>query len=249
MRLRQAVIVARELEPAVAALRSELGLGEPFRDPGVGAFGLANAVFSIGDCFLEIVSPVREGTTAGRYLERSGGPGGYMVIFDLRELAGARARAAERGVRAVWQIDLPDISTTHLHPRDIGGAIVSIDSSRPYGSWRWGGPQWTEPAAAPPAGALVGVTLAVHDPPAVAALWAHVLGALAPEPGAEPSIELEGSWVRFEPTSADRPERLVEIAVEAPPSARAPDAAAPHSFELLGVRWRSLPVAAPVNAQ
>src|SRR4051812_18782707 len=69
-RLRQVALVARELEPVAGRIRSELGLGEPFRDPGVGEFGLQNVVFAIGDTFLEVVSPVREGTTAGRYLDR-----------------------------------------------------------------------------------------------------------------------------------------------------------------------------------
>ena len=54
-----------------------------------------------------------------------------------------RARAGEMGIRTVWEMDLPDISGTHLHPADMSGAIVSIDSSRPYGTWRWGGPEWT----------------------------------------------------------------------------------------------------------
>ena len=121
--------MAAELEPAAAALRAELGLGEPFRDPGVAEFGLVNAVFAIGDCFLEVVSPTRAGTAGGRYLERHGGDGGYMVIFDLEDLESARGRAAELGVRVVWRIDLPDISGTHLHPADMRGAIVSIDGS------------------------------------------------------------------------------------------------------------------------
>ena len=82
VRLRQAVLVARELEPVAGGLRSALGLHEPFRDPGVGEFGLTNAVFALGDCFLEVVSPARAGTAAGRYLDRHGGDGGYMVIFD-----------------------------------------------------------------------------------------------------------------------------------------------------------------------
>ncbi|HEX7609616.1 MAG TPA: hypothetical protein VF380_02985, partial [Solirubrobacteraceae bacterium] len=77
VRLRQAVIVARELEPVAAALRGALGLSEPFRDPGVGEFGLENVVFALGDCFLEVISPLRDGTAAGRYLERHGGDGGY----------------------------------------------------------------------------------------------------------------------------------------------------------------------------
>src|ERR1700722_20325819 len=92
VRLRQAVLGAEELEPVAADLRSALGLGEPFRDPGVGEFGLANTVFALGDRFLEIVSPTRADTTAGRYLARHGGDGGYMVIFDLEDLDGARSR-------------------------------------------------------------------------------------------------------------------------------------------------------------
>ena len=140
VRLRQAVLVARELEPVAGELRSALELNEPFRDPGVGEFGLTNAVFALGDCFLEVVSPVRADTAAGRYLDRHGGDGGYMVIFDLEDLEGARERVRQSGIRVVWQIDLPDISGTHLHPADLRGAIVSLDRSRPYGSWRWGAP-------------------------------------------------------------------------------------------------------------
>ena len=148
VRLRQAVLVAAELEPTASRLREELGLGEPFRDPGVGEFGLENVVFAIGDCFLEVVSPLREGTAAGRQLERMGGDGGYMALFDIEELEDARARAEALGVRTVWRIDLPDISGTHLHPADMRGTIVSLDCSRPYGTWRWAAP--SGPAAGAP---------------------------------------------------------------------------------------------------
>ncbi len=141
-RLRQAVLVARDLAPVSDRLRSELGLGEPFADPGVGAFGLHNAVYAIGDTFLEVISPTQDGTTAGRYLDRHG-DGGYMVIFQLADLDAARERAAAMGMRVVWQLDLPDISGTHLHPADTRGAIVSLDRADPPGSWRWGGPDWT----------------------------------------------------------------------------------------------------------
>ena len=142
-RLRQVVIAAGELEPVAGALQSALGLGEPFRDPGVGLFGLSNTVFAIGDCFIEVISPTTEGTAAGRWLERHGGDGGYMVIFDLQDAPAARARAAALGVRTVWEIELPDISAAHLHPADMRGAIVSLDRSEPQGSWRWGGEEWT----------------------------------------------------------------------------------------------------------
>src|SRR5947207_8703468 len=180
VRLRQAVLVARELERAAGELQAALGLPEPFRDPGVGMFGLANTVFAVGDCFLEIVSPVQPDTAAGRYLERHGGDGGYMVMFDLEDLDGARRRVEQAGVRVVWQIDLPDISGTHLHPADTRGAIVSLDQPRPPGSWRWGGPGW-EQRSAP--GGVRGATIAVRDPGAVGARWGEILGANPAEAG------------------------------------------------------------------
>src|SRR5207245_2509693 len=165
----QALLVAEELEPVADELRAALGLHEPFRDPGVAAFGLTNVVFALGDCFLEVVSPAQPETAAGRYLARHGGDGGYMVMFDLEDLDEARQRAESGGIRVVWRIDLPDISGTHLHPADMRGAIVSIDSSRPYGSWRWGGPEWTGRIGHGAPGRLSGITVAVADPPAVAA--------------------------------------------------------------------------------
>jgi predicted enzyme related to lactoylglutathione lyase len=174
VRLRQAVLVASELDPVAEQLRSELNLGEPFEDPGVGEFGLRNHVYALGDQFIEIVSPTREGTAAGRHLERHGGDGGYMVIFQLDDLEAARRRVTDLGVRVVWQIDLPDISGTHLHPSDMRGAIVSLDRPIPPESWRWGGPDW-EGRAAP--GRLAGVTMSVRDPEAVADRWDRVLAA------------------------------------------------------------------------
>jgi hypothetical protein len=234
VRLRQAVLVAADLEPAAAALRSALDLQEPFRDPGVGEFGLANVVFALGDCFLEIVSPTQPGTAAGRYLDRHG-DGGYMVIFDLQDLAGARERSAALGVRVVWQIDLPDISGTHLHPADMSGAIVSLDRSEPYGTWRWGGPQWTGRTGEGAAGRLAGITVAVGDPAAVAARWGEVLGVPVGGDG-QPALELDGAKVLFENSAGESSGGLVEIAVEQAPGA--PGAA--EAIELGGARLRRL---------
>src|SRR5207249_4563439 len=140
--IRQVALVARELEPVVADLTAVLGIEVAFRDPGVAAFGLHNAVMPIGETFLEVVSPVREGTTAGRLLDKRGGDGGYMVILQTADLRADRARLGALGVRIVWQVELDDIATVHLHPRDIGGAIVSLDQPVPPESWRWGGPEW-----------------------------------------------------------------------------------------------------------
>jgi hypothetical protein len=219
VRLRQAVLVADELEPVAAELRAGLGLGQPFRDPGVAQFGLNNTVFALGDCFLEVVSPARPDTAAGRYLARRGGGGGYMVIFDLEDLEEAEARAQQLGIRVIWQIELPDISANHLHPADIGGAIVSLDRSRPPGSWRWGGPEWTGRTGRGAPGRLAGITLAVRDPAAVAARWANVLG-VPVSSREQPALDLDGASVCFSAAEDELAEGLVEIAVELPPEVR-----------------------------
>ena len=207
-RLRQAVLVARDLAAVSRQLRAELDLHEPYADPGVGAFGLHNAVYAIGDTFLEVVSPTEPDTTAGRYLDRHG-DSGYMLIFQLANLEAARERAASMGVRVVWQLDLPDISGTHLHPADTRGAIVSLDRADPPGSWRWGGPAWTGKAGTGAPGRLRGVTVAVNDPAGTAARWGELLG-VPPEEG---RLELDDSYVRFEQAEE---ERLTEIHLEVP---------------------------------
>jgi hypothetical protein len=234
VRLRQAVVVAAELEPAVERLRAELGLGEPYADPGVGAFGLVNAVMPIGDCFIEVISPAQAETTAGRYLERHG-DGGYMVIIQLDDLAGARDRAARMGIRTVWQLDLPDISGTHLHPADMRGAIVSLDRADPPGSWRWAGPEWTGRVPPPAPGRLVSVGVAVADPGGARARWSEVLG-VAPSSAeaADGPLRLDGSDIRFLPADDRSAERLVEIGVAVPDAVRGNR----ESVDICGVRFR-----------
>ena len=178
-RIRQAVLAARELGPAVERLRDEYGLGEPFSDPAVAYFGLENAVFAIGDQFLEVVSPVQPDTAAGRLLDRRGGDCGYMAMFQIDDVAAARERAREEGVREVFEVDLDDITEAHLHPADMRGAIVSVSQPDPPESWRWGGPDWEERSVP---GRVAGISVAVRDVAATRRRWARVVGAI---PGVE----------------------------------------------------------------
>jgi hypothetical protein len=104
-----------------------------------------------------------------------------MAIFqvaDFDELRDVRARVEGLGIRVVWATDLDDIATSHLHPKDVPGAIVSVDAAVPAASWRWAGPRWMGAAPADPyaAGGIAGITVEVDDPDAAAATWAAVLG-------------------------------------------------------------------------
>jgi Glyoxalase-like domain len=182
-RLRQAVLAARELNPTVGRLQRDLGLGQPYHDPGVGHFGLANAVFALGDTFLEVVSPIDPANpaarTAVRQLDRSGRDlCGYMVMLQVEDLGAARRRARAAGVREVFEVALDDIAEVHLHPADMRGAIVSLSVPVPPDSWRWGGENWSERAIP---GRLSGVAIATADPEAVSERWTTVAGGPLPE--------------------------------------------------------------------
>lgn len=195
-RLRQVALVADDGPAVSAALQETFGWPDPFHDPGIAEFGLSNSVFEVGDTFVEVVSPVQPNSAAGRHLRRLGGDGGYMAIFQIADLKASRRRLHELGVTVVWSVDLADISTSHLHPRDVPGAIVSIDWADPPQSWRWAGPRWI--GDAPPwhaDGGLIGLTVEVDEPAAVARTWATVLGLT--ESVVSNSIDLLGQRVEF----------------------------------------------------
>jgi hypothetical protein len=212
-RLRQVALVARDCQKTAAALQETFGWPNPFNDPGVGEFGLINAVFPVGDTFVEVVSPVQPDTTAGRYLARRGSDSGYMAIFQMPSLEEARRRVADLGVRVVWKVDLDDIAGTHLHPKDTPGAIVSLDWASPTSSWRWAGPAWTGAAPDQPAGGIAGITVEVADPVAAAKRWAKVLGldVEADDRLAVVRLDSVGQALRFVAAADGRAEGITEV--------------------------------------
>ncbi len=180
IRLRQVALVASDLDTVVAELCAALGLEVCYVDPGVGEFGLHNALMLIGDQFLEVVSPTREGTTAGRLLHRrarddGNGDGGYMAIYEVDDLDARVEHVQAAGVRIVWSADHPEIRAKHLHPRDVGGALVSIDQPARRGEWPWGGPTWRAHDGNEVVTAIAGVSIGATDPATMRRRW-HELG-------------------------------------------------------------------------
>ncbi len=231
-RLRQVAFAASDLEAVAGRLRSALQLDEPYRDPGVGHFGLANVVFTVGDTFLEVVSPIREGTAAGRYLARQGGDSGYMAMLQVADAAAARERLAELGVRIVWDHTEPDIVDLHLHPRDVPGTLLALDVAVPEGSWRWGGPAWTAAVPEHRPGGIRELVIAVDRPAEVAARWAAVIGT-GSGTADEAALQLDGAVVRF--VAANGRQGIVGLTVAVPDPT-------PSPVEVAGVLVELVPV-------
>ena len=176
IRLRQVALVADDLDTTVTALGDAFGLTVCYQDPGVAEFGLHNALMMIGDQFLEVVSPTRDGTTAGRLLQKRFGPGadrvsGYMAIYEVDDLDAREQVVLQHGARIAWRGDFAGIRGRHLHPADVGGAIVSIDQPVPNGAWAWGGPDWCSHQEVSVVTAIAGIAIGAADPSAMRSRW------------------------------------------------------------------------------
>lgn len=220
LRLRQICLVARELGPAVADLESVFGLAICHVDPGVRVFGLENTLLPVGSQFLEVVSPVEKNTAAGRYLERRGGDGGYMVITQCGDHLARKRRAAELGVRVAFAIDRPDYQGMQLHPRDTGGSFFEIDWQRggesPDGPWWPAGPDWWPARRTDVVTRIAAAELQSPDPDALAKRWSEIAEiALDRDASGQPLIRLENATLRFVEATDGRGEGLggVDLAV------------------------------------
>jgi hypothetical protein len=190
-------LVGKDLERLREDVVAVLKLGTPYSDPAVARFGLSNLVWPIGDTFLEIVSPAAEGTTAERLLEKRGGDGGYMTIFQTGDQRAARARAMDNGVRIVDTFDQEGASYAHFHPKDLPGAIVSVDTMIPPDRWEWGGPGWQGQVRTEVATRICGGSIEISGAAMVAERWSAALGLPLRSGENQLSLIFEGGELRF----------------------------------------------------
>jgi hypothetical protein len=181
-------------DPIVNDLCELFNFEVAFNDPGVAHFGLENAVIPIGTDFLEVVSPVEENTTAGRYLNKRGGDGGYMIIIQVDKFEDSQKLVNEYNIKTVWETDLPKAKAMHLHPKQMGGAILSLDWMEPKESWKWAGPNWEKNISGPIKG-IDGVEIQSDDPELMLNTWLRVLGDV--ERDHENKILLDNTWIKF----------------------------------------------------
>ena len=182
-------------DPIVSDLSQLFGLEVAFNDPGVGHFGLENAVMPLGTDFLEVVSPIEENTTAGRYLQKRGGDGGYMVIIQVDDFDKTKSLVHDNEIEIVWDTDLPEAKAIHLHPKQMGGAIVSLDWMNPKESWKWAGPEWNKCITDDIKG-IDGVEIQANNPEEMFNRWKDILDASNINES-EKKIYLDNTWISF----------------------------------------------------
>ena len=214
MRIRQVALAASDLEKTDATLRRLLGCDQSYADPEIIYFGLDNRLYTLGDCFLEVVSPVQPNTAAGRFLDRRGGDGGYMVIVQVENLAQEQVRLADTGIRTVFADDRGNAKAIHLHPKDVPGAIPSLDEMSPPESWLWAGDGWEQRAGRYVRG-IRAVEIRSLDPKATGLCWAEAYGIELMPAGEGWRLEMGGTEMRFTHDAAAAEPALMAIDVDA----------------------------------
>ena len=229
MRLRQVAMVGTEYDEVEAQLRDGLGLGVAYRDPGhrpaheagVSIFGLRNFVMAVGNQFLELVCPLADqpDTAGGRYIERRGGPGGYMLLFQVPEgaFAGHRQRIEALGVRivAAEEIEADGTGAIHLHPKDLPGCIAELrwceNEDAADGDWWPVERDWRDHRCTEVVSGICGAEIQADDPVGLSARWADVLDLAVDDVDGVPTVAVDDAVIRFVHGTDGRPEGLGAI--------------------------------------
>jgi hypothetical protein len=202
LHLRQICLVASHLEHTVSDLAAIMGLNVCYRDPHVAKYGLENALLPVDTILLEVVAPTREGTAAGRFLEKTGGHGGYMAIFACDDPDARAARANALGVRTANVIDHPPYHGVQLHPRDCRAAFIELNhtdgSDDLRGPYPPAGADWQRSIRIEPTRALIGVELHSPHPAGLAEHWGRILD-IKPTTDVDgrPQLELPNACLHF----------------------------------------------------
>ena len=202
LRLRQICLVASELERSVNDLKAIFGLETCYHDPAVEKYGLTNALLPVGRNFIEVVAPFRNDTTAGRYLDRRNGDGGYLVILQCDNAEARALRMPSIDVRIINRVDYGTYLGLQLHPKDTGGALLEISSdlraTTPDGPWHPAGENWEDSIRNNVTMALIAAELQSGDPKRLAQRWSEVLDiSLTNDSQGNPILKLENAELRF----------------------------------------------------
>ena len=208
MRLRQICLVAPAIEPVVGDIAAIMGLNICYRDGNVAKYGLENALLPVDTILLEVVAPFQPGTAAGRFIEKTGGRGGYMAIFCCDDPDERGAHAAKMGVRTANVIDHAPYRGVQLHPRDCRAAFIEFNhtagSDNILGPYPPAGPDWQKSIRKDVTQALTEVEMESPEPEVLAAHWGRIIGIpVSTGKSGDPELKLPNAGFRFVKGAAD----------------------------------------------
>lgn len=208
IRLRQICLVAPHIEPVVSDIADIMGLSVCYRDSNVAKYGLENALLPVDTILLEVVAPFQPGTAAGRFIDKTGGRGGYMAIFSCDDPDEYGRHAENMGVRIANVIDHAPYHGVQLHPRDCRAAFIEFNhtanSDNILGAYPPAGPDWEKSIREDVTQALTGVEMESPDPQGLAEHWGEIIGIpVSNGQSGEPELVLPNATFHFMKGTSD----------------------------------------------
>jgi len=175
LRLRQIALVAADRDTTTDLLCTVFNVHVAYNDPALNSLGLHNSIVTVNDQFIEVVSPIRENTTAERYRQRRGGDTGYMLIFQTNDHAKHKKLVEQHNVRIVADFSAHGFHNMQLHPADTGGVFFEIDKQDDLEQWHPAGTAWRDSINTISVQSILGADVACIDPERTAKRWSALL--------------------------------------------------------------------------
>ena len=130
-RIQHLGIAVRELEPAIAFYRDQLGLPlvETKEMPDR---GLNVAFLRAGETLVELLAPLHEGSEISKFLDKRG-EGIHHICFDVPDILKSLDELQKGGVRVINKepsIGAEGYPVAFLHPKSCNGVLVELLEER-----------------------------------------------------------------------------------------------------------------------
>lgn len=126
-RVDHVALAVSDLETAIDHYQRVWGLTLAHREV-VADQGVEEAMFRLGDTYLQLIAPLAPGTPVGRFIERRG-EGLHHIAYEVDSLRQAIASAREHGLTLVDEQPRPGSRNTEVafvHPKGNLGVLVEL---------------------------------------------------------------------------------------------------------------------------
>ena len=127
MKLHHVGVAVPDLEPAIEMYTTTFGALLTHRASNE-ADGLTAAFLQVGDAEIELLAPLREDSTVGKFLARRG-PGMHHVAYGVDDIARAMEDARAAGMELIDEeprMGMHGTLIVFIHPKSVGGVLTEF---------------------------------------------------------------------------------------------------------------------------
>jgi methylmalonyl-CoA/ethylmalonyl-CoA epimerase len=120
-------VATDDLEASLALYEGSMAMPLAHRET-VEEQGVEAVLLDVGDCHVELLSPLGPDTPVGKFLERKG-PGLHHVAYRVEDINAVLSQLADAGIELIDsepRTGIRQSQVAFLHPRSTGGVLTEI---------------------------------------------------------------------------------------------------------------------------